>query len=650
VTLANSRIIPAAIWLMAALPLLSGCGFFASPDDRAAEAEKLLAAGRYSEAAIEVRTGLDESPSDVRLHRLLARTALALGVLDSAEKAIADAAAAGADEASLGELRAQWLFEKGKPAELLESIDSGKIVLEGDRRESWRVLALGGLNRCEELVPPARALLLREPAAGSVRIAIAECYARLGNRERALAEVNAGLGAKADDANLLLAQARLLAALNQRSQSEAALKRGAEHSVSQLSVPRQVLLQLALVEIHVLHDDVAGMQATHQRLVELAPQAPATDMIGARLQIMQGDLAAAQGTLRRLASADTEPAPVHVLLASVYLAQRSLEQTRLELTWLQQNAPGLDMVGPVRKILDSLGQVPAEGEEYFLRSAAAQAMLGQIDLARAAITAAAGKAPQSIRPAVIRAQLELRAGNPAGALAVTEKLIADHPDNTDVALLHAEALRAGERYAEAEKAFADLYARAPSAGLALTLHRVRVAGGLPGANDSLTSWLARKPDDAAVRGAYADALRLAGDFKAAAAEYGRVVEVVPQNAVALNNLAWVQYQAGDARAAATARRAWKLAPDIATVADTLGWILVESDDVAEGLPLLEQADKAVGLAQPEVRYHHAAALVRAGRRDDARAILGAFLPEWEGMAHYTDASRLLASLGDSGGP
>src|SRR5687768_8039513 len=83
VTAARARKNSLALPLLAGLCALGGCGFFSSPSDRAAQAEKLLAEGRYREAAIELRTGLDEAPKDAGLHVLLARTALALGVLDA---------------------------------------------------------------------------------------------------------------------------------------------------------------------------------------------------------------------------------------------------------------------------------------------------------------------------------------------------------------------------------------------------------------------------------------------------------------------------------------------------------------------------------------------------------------------------------------
>src|SRR3546814_7859923 len=58
----------------------------------------------------------------------------------------------------------------------------------------------------------------------------------------------------------------------------------------------------------------------------------------------------------------------------------------------------------------------------------------------------------------------------------------------------------------------------------------------------------------------------------------------------LNNLAWLKNELGEPNALDYARRAHDLAPDSPEIADTLGWMLVQSKDTAEeGLALLREA-------------------------------------------------------------
>src|SRR5258706_6402331 len=91
----------------------------------------------------------------------------------------------------------------------------------------------------------------------------------------------------------------------------------------------------------------------------------------------------------------------------------------------------------------------------------------------------------------------------------------------------------------------------------------------------------------------------------------------PGNALALNNLAWAYQQVKDPRALQTAEQAYKLKPDNAAVADTLGWMLVEQGNAKRGLEVLQKAVTAAPKAL-EIRYHLAQALAKSG--DKAQAI------------------------------
>jgi Tfp pilus assembly protein PilF len=116
----------------------------------------------------------------------------------------------------------------------------------------------------------------------------------------------------------------------------------------------------------------------------------------------------------------------------------------------------------------------------------------------------------------------------------------------------------------------------------------------------------------------------------------------------LNNLAWLYYETGDERAEATARRAYDLAADNAAVADTYGWILVEKGKVADGLAVLS---RAAGQApeNPDIRFHHAAALARSGESGRALEILDAVLASNPAFASRAAAEQLRGQLASGRG-
>jgi tetratricopeptide (TPR) repeat protein len=101
----------------------------------------------------------------------------------------------------------------------------------------------------------------------------------------------------------------------------------------------------------------------------------------------------------------------------------------------------------------------------------------------------------------------------------------------------------------------------------------------------------------------------------AIAQYEVLLALNPSSVLVLNNLANAYLYTNDARALATAEKAYSLAKDSPAVMDTLGWILVQRGDSKRSLELLggalEKAPKSAG-----IRYHHAVALAKSGDRKD----------------------------------
>ncbi|MES1263661.1 MAG: tetratricopeptide repeat protein, partial [Peristeroidobacter soli] len=310
--------------------------------------------------------------------------------------------------------------------------------------------------------------------------------------------------------------------------------------------------------------------------------------------------------------------------------------------------PDASRLDAVRPRIDALANLPADSEQFWLNSAAIQMALGQMDLARAALTQARTKSPASFQAPLALAQLEFRAGEPAKALALTSELAEKFPNQPEVLAVHAKMLGAANRAAESAALLERLQAQAPSSSLALAIHQVRKQGSLPNPNEPLERWLANNPRDLPMRAAYAEVLQNDGQNRRAIGEYETLVGLAPKSAPAINNLAWLYYLEHDDRAVATARRAWEIAPKVATIADTYGWLLVDSGKVREGIELLEEADAAGGILQPEIRLHLVVALDRQGDKERSQALLKALMAESPEFPNQAEAARLLDSLRQPG--
>jgi Flp pilus assembly protein TadD len=144
-------------------------------------------------------------------------------------------------------------------------------------------------------------------------------------------------------------------------------------------------------------------------------------------------------------------------------------------------------------------------------------------------------------------------------------------------------------------------------------------GHLPQPLQPLESRMAKNPNDIRARIMLADAQQKLGLVDAAAASYQQILQQQPDNALALNNLAWFRHERGDASALDLARRAHERAPKSLEITDTYAWILVQRGQIVEGLKLL--ASIAGPSAPPEVRLHYAVALARSGNKGQAHAIV-----------------------------
>ena len=109
-----------------------------------------------------------------------------------------------------------------------------------------------------------------------------------------------------------------------------------------------------------------------------------------------------------------------------------------------------------------------------------------------------------------------------------------------------------------------------------------------------------------------------------------------------NNLAWIYMQQGDPRALEQAETAHNLAPDDASINDTLGWILVGEGRLREGLNLLSDAHLLVP-GDTSIAYHFAFTLAQMGEEADAKAVLGQIIDRNDGPV-AGEAAALLREL------
>jgi tetratricopeptide (TPR) repeat protein len=225
---------------------------------------------------------------------------------------------------------------------------------------------------------------------------------------------------------------------------------------------------------------------------------------------------------------------------------------------------------------------------------------------------------------------------PAVALQTVQHYASMAPNSAPLQNLLGEWLAASKRYPEARIAFNSALAADP----ALDGARVSLAyldiyeGKLESAKQRLES-VASIPA-LAVRSYFALAVadERAGNAGAAIAHYRKVLEADPDNVPALNNLAY--HLANDTNqldeALQYAQKVKELAPNSASVEDTIGWAFYRKGLYAQAVTYLEGATAKQATALG--KYHLAMAYLKTGSRT-------------KGMQMLLEARRLDASLPES---
>lgn len=215
-------------------------------------------------------------------------------------------------------------------------------------------------------------------------------------------------------------------------------------------------------------------------------------------------------------------------------------------------------------------------------------------------------------------QLEMKENKAETALQLARQLQNQLPNSPAGFELEGDIHLYRKQMLQAVKAYEQSMTKGGGTSALIKLHRALVlAGHGPSAETSLTKWLQQHPADL-VAGTYAaEYYASVGRAKEAIIQYQSLLQQNPDNAILLNNLAYLYQREGSPRARPTAEQALRLAPDQPAIQDTLGWILVQQRQAQQGLELIRKALSKVP-ANPSIRYHYAVALAQTGDKAGAR--------------------------------
>lgn len=240
------------------------------------------------------------------------------------------------------------------------------------------------------------------------------------------------------------------------------------------------------------------------------------------------------------------------------------------------------------------------------------------------------------------AMLEIDAKKPEEALKAARDSQNRAPKSPAGLIVEGDVQMRLGKYTEAAQSFEKALAMADSGPVQIKLHQALRRGGQVQAADArLQQWMKVHPRDIGTRYYLGEVYMQARNHKQAIDHFKAVVQLAPQHAMAINNLAWLYDQEKNPLALQTAEQAYKLSPDSSTVQDTLGWILLREGQTARSLELLSQAATS---KDPSIQFHYATALAKSGNKDKARSLLKQLLASNRNFPEAKQAETLLKQL------
>ncbi len=361
---------------------------------------------------------------------------------------------------------------------------------------------------------------------------------------------------------------------------------------------------------------------------------------------------------KAIAANPTEIAPRRILIAH----------------WLRNNDPkkaaaaardALAAIPDRPEILDAVGRAQEAANEFndaiatygqwvrlqptspmpLLRMATAQAkaneMTGAMQNLRKAL---------DLSPGLIEAQrgiigLELASNHVPQALAVAQEIQKQRPKEGIGFLIEGDIFASTSDWPRAIAAYRNGLQRAPnSTDLAVRLHAVLYASGNAGeAERYAAKWIKENPKDKVFRLRVADEVLKRKNFVGAYQNYVALYQMDPTDVLVLNNLAWTAAQIKDPKAIEYAETAYRLAPNEASVMDTLGTLLIDKGDTARGIDLLQKAS-ALSPNSPILRLSLAKGLIKANQKEAAKKELDALAKLGDDFPAHAEVEKLRQGL------
>lgn len=590
--------------------------------------------GKLDEAAEELEKILAQTPGHKDSGLLLGVIRYTQGDFAAADELLSRHSAEGASPA-IHKILAATKIKLNNPEEaisLLNTLD--------ERDQDPELLSLLGVaslasGETQEGLDKIERALALHPENIELRLRLARYHLASQQPEKAIEQVNLVLSQNKEheDARLLLASAYVHAGDDQKAENylKTWLKSAPGHAA-----PLNALGSIALRKGNEAAARDYFQQATKSAASDLTPLlnmahleirnsnwSEAQQWTARALQ-QDAENAAAVATLLRL----TEPAESREAAIKLFEEIRSSNSkaVNIRLALAEIKASEGDMETSDRLIAEAKQAAPQNQRidqlhlRFYTTAAIKKISDGDIPAARQLVTTALQKDSNNVELQLLAARLELLSNQPERALELIQASKKQFPAEASPLELEGDLYSSQNNHQRALAAYRAAWELQSSQSLAVKMHQtLRKAGQLQDSLQPLHDWLSTNPNSHQAMVLLAMAYQSDGAADKAIAQYEKIKEVHPNDAITLNNLAWLYQEAGHRDALPTAQAAYEAASNNAAIADTYGWILLKNNKVNEALAVLEKAHQ-LAPNTPEIAQHLAEAYEKAGQTDKANQL------------------------------
>lgn len=611
--------------------------------------------GAYGAAEEALRTVVSNAPDDSGARRMLAATYVRNGRTAQAQQVLEPALAKTPNDPVLLRAAAEVQLASNNPARAAEFYERAneldKNNAAGRIRLAQAQLAAGGNDVAA--LKDLESIAAANPALPAADLALIAAHLRRRENDQALAAAEAF--AKKQPTNPLAynLEGVVYSAKGDFANARASFERALKQD------PAFTSAAYNLAQLDLMQRDTDAARKRYQEILAKDPRNEqallATASIAAVKRAPAGEVKAA---FDRAVDANPGSARARMALITYYAQQRDVKATLAAAQaanaaipdnpqLLEALAGAQQAAGESNQALETMtraAKLQPDSPLPLLRIAGVQSSLKDYDGAFASLRKAIALDPGFTAAWIATSNLYVATNRFDAGLAGARRMQKEMPKRAVGFAVEGNLLMAEKKPADAAKAYREALAREATPLVAVSLYgALQTAGKKDEAAAMAQRWEKENPKDVMVRSVLAQQALVSKDYKTAVTYLRAVLDVEPDNVVALNNLAWALNELGDPQAIGYAERAAHLAPFAASVMDTQGWILVAQDKTPRGVDLLRTASQ-LAPEDADIRLHLAKALLKTGDKAGAKSELEAVAVLTKPSPARAEAQQMLKDL------